>query len=231
MEDPREFFGEGLRDILTNAKRPTVTVDRINELCDNVVHLMALWNKFFSLTQKEAPTEEDRQTVRDVADAAVKYHFTLLENKTPKVHVVEDHAADHFLRLRPGMMRMLIEQFVERNHQEASQVEQNFRHVPSLASRAKFTAAERHARKNAVVRKRNAKVHKKTGRGKNKLKRRTRKRTYHRLDGVQGVIPGITPSPPSRQTNGGLDPASRPDPVDPALNPLSPNTGNTSPAT
>ena len=231
MGNPREYFGEGMREILTAAKRPTVTEDRINELCDNVIHLMELWDKFFSLAQSETVTEEERQSVREVADAAVKYHFTLLENKTPKVHVVEDHAADHFIRLRPGMMRMCIEQFVERNHQESSKIEQNFRHVPSLVSRAKYTAAERHASKHAAVRKRNATVHKATGKGKYKTKRRTKKHTYKRLEGVEGVIPGVTSLPPSGLTNGGLDPESRPDPVDPALNPLPPNTGNAPPAT
>jgi len=77
--------------------------------------------------------------------------MALLKNKTPKVHVAEDHAVDQYLTFRPGFMRLLIEHWVERNHQEGYLVEQQYKRVPGMEARADFTAQARHKANNAQM--------------------------------------------------------------------------------
>ena len=72
------------------------------------------------------PTEEEISRARTVAEEAVSKHVALLKKKTPKVYVAEDHAVDQYLTFRPGFMRLLVEHWVERNHQEGYQVEQQY---------------------------------------------------------------------------------------------------------
>jgi len=114
---------------------------------------------------QENPTEMDRATVRQVTDTAVNAHFALLRNKTPKVHVAEEHAVAQYMRLRPGMMRLLMEHWVEKNHQDSAKIEHNFKRVPNLQSRANFVAGARHAANNSLIKKRVAEVDLQTGRG------------------------------------------------------------------
>ncbi len=120
---------------------------------------MGHWNSFFLLLQQEAPTVEERNSAHQVAQTAVDAHYALLKNKTPKVHVAEDHAVEQYLRLRPGFMRLLIEHWVEQNHQTSSKIENMYKRVPSLPNRADFAAKERHARNNAEVKKKISRVH------------------------------------------------------------------------
>mmetsp|Transcript_25254 Transcript_25254/g.45689 ORF Transcript_25254/g.45689 Transcript_25254/m.45689 type:complete len:133 (-) Transcript_25254:57-455(-) len=108
---------------------------------------------------------KDRATVRQVTDTAVNAHFALLRNKTPKVHVAEEHAVAQYLCLRPGMMRLLMEHWVEKNHQDSAKIEHNFKRVPNLQSRANFVAGARHAANNSLIKKRVAEVDLQTARG------------------------------------------------------------------
>ena len=148
MNDPGKSFDDKIEQIMIRSKRPTVEDEFIIDLCHRVTLLMGHWNKFFSLLQQENPTERDRETVRQVTDTAVNAHVALLRNKTPKVHVAEEHAVAQYMRLRPGMMRLLMEHWVEKNHQDSAKIEHNFKRVPNLQSRANFVAGARHAANN-----------------------------------------------------------------------------------
>ncbi len=93
---------------------------------------MCKWNSFFSVLQKEEPTEDERKSARGIAQSTVYAYYALLKNKTPKVHVAEDHAVDQYLNLRPGLLRLLVEHWVEQNHQESAKIENRFKRVPRL---------------------------------------------------------------------------------------------------
>jgi len=165
MNDPGKIFDEQIQDIMITSKRPTVAGEFIIDLCHRVTLLMGHWNKFFSLLQQENPTDTDRTTVRQVADTAVNAHFALLNNKTPKVHVAQEHAVTQYLHVRPGMMRLLMEHWVEKNHQDSARIENTFKHIPNLQSRANFAAGARHAANNSEIKKRIAEVDSKSARG------------------------------------------------------------------
>ena len=120
MNDPGKIYYEQIRDIMITSKRLTVAGEFIIDLCHRVTLLMGHWNKFFSLLQQESPADTDQTTVRQVADAAVNAHFALLNNKTPKVHVAQEHAVTQYLHVHPGMMRLLMEHWVEKNHQDSA---------------------------------------------------------------------------------------------------------------
>ena len=92
-------------------------------------------------------------------------HFALLNNKTPKVHVAQEHAVTQYLHVRPGMMRLLMEHWVEKNHQDSARIENTFKHIPNLQSRANFAAGARHAANNSEIKKRIAEVDSKSARG------------------------------------------------------------------
>ena len=147
---------------------------------------MKAWNCFFSLLQKKVPTEDEISKAREVAKTAVEKHIMLVENETPKVHVAGVHAAEQYLRVRPGLVRLLIEHFVERNHQVGWNIEKQFHHVPQLERRANYTAGKLHKANNPDIKQKITKVHEKIRRGEYK-KRTSTSRSL-----------SITPSPPRR---------------------------------
>jgi len=116
---------------------------------------MKAWNEFFSILQRKKPTQEERNgRAQDAAKTAVRLHVKVLKNKTPKVHVGEDHAVDQYLHFHPGFVRLITEHWVERSHQIGAKDEKNFRHVPNLDDRANQVAARRHQRNNGDIKKR-----------------------------------------------------------------------------
>jgi len=159
MEDPSPIY-LGVRDILKERKAPHITDQYIDDLCTKMVDVMSSWNEFFSILQKETPTEEDRSKVDAVAKKAVDKHIALVGNITPKVHIAEDHAVDQYLRVRPGLVRLLIEHWVERNHQDGHRIEQQFKNERNIGRKAEFVAGKMHKKSNPEIRQKITEVHK-----------------------------------------------------------------------
>ena len=187
MEAPDEIYN-GYRAVLKmeENRRPAVTNKYIDDLCDSAIVLMKSCNEVFSLLQKEKPTDDEQKRAREVADTAVSNHFALLNNKTPKVHVARDHAVDQYERLAPGFLRLLIEHWVELNHQQGYRIEQQFKHVPGNKAKAEFTAQSRHSANNAAIHQRKEFVKKYNARGGYKK----RKECFTFL---------VSPSPPAKR--------------------------------
>ena len=53
--------------------------------------------------------------MQQVVDTAVNAHFALLGNKTPNVHVAQEYDVAQYLCVCPGMMRLLMKHWVEKN--------------------------------------------------------------------------------------------------------------------
>ena len=103
---------------MKNRRAPDVGEEYIDDLCDAVIVVMHSWNAFFSTLQQKVPAEDEKTKVQAIAEKAVRKHQALVKNMIPKVHLAEAHAVDQYLRVRPGLVRLLIEHWVERNHQE-----------------------------------------------------------------------------------------------------------------
>ena len=104
---------------------------------------------------------EKSATVDKIAKEAVDQHINLVKNITPKVHIAENHAVDQYLRLRPGLMRLLIEHWVKRNHQNGSWIEEQFRRERNSERRAGVVARRMHKMNNASIRQQITNVHSK----------------------------------------------------------------------
>ena len=153
--------------------------------------------------QKDKPTGEELEKARAVADKAVALHVALLGNKTPKVHVAQCHAVDQYLSVKPGLICLLIEHWVERNHQEGYQIKEMHKHMPELQRRANSEAGKRKKRHNPAIQQRIAEVNK------------SRKRIRPEEAAVAAAAPPqvdwparflepcpITPPPPTRRQDG-----------------------------
>ena len=117
----------------------------------------------------------------------------LLGNKTPKVHVAEDHAVKQFQRLPRGFTRFTVEQWVEVNHQEGKKNEEQFSRVVNLEDRANFSAANRHKAMNGEIKNhiKNVREDKKRG----KYNKRKNEST------TDESTSAVTPSPQKRSRN------------------------------
>ena len=96
--------------------------------------------------------------MQQVTDTAVNAHFALLGNKTPKVYVAQEHAMAQYLHVRPGMMRLLMEHWVGKNHQDGAKIENNFKHIQNVQARANLSAGARQAANNSKIKKRVSEV-------------------------------------------------------------------------
>lgn len=174
MQDPTGVYNKWRR-ILKEERRPGVEDAEIDGLLMNqVIELMTAWNDFFTLLRQTKPTDADRKAAPGGARKAVDLHVALLGNKTPKVHTVEDHAVEQFLCLRPGLMALIMEDedFVERNHQTGSKIEDQHKRVANLQDNADYTAAKMYLMMNPEVQRRIKEVNDATKRGSYKERKR-----------------------------------------------------------
>ena len=98
MKNPNPVF-DGYRAILKANRRDTFTEEMVDKLCDDTILCLKNWDAYFRLMNAEKPSEEEAASAKSLADKAVEQHVKLLGNKTPKVHVAEDHAVKQFQRL------------------------------------------------------------------------------------------------------------------------------------
>jgi len=195
MENPEPIY-DGIRNILLSNKAPHITNEYITTLCMKVVDVMRSWNKFFSLLQQKAPTEADRAIADEIAQSAVSKHVNLVKNATPKVHIAGVHAVDQYLRVRPGLVRLLIEHWVERNHQEGYKTEQQFRHEPKIERKAEFIAAKLQKKHNPEIQQQITQVNKSSKKKCTLLGKYTRKRPP-----AEAISPSPTKQPRTRRSS------------------------------
>jgi len=88
---------------------------------------MKSWNKFFSIPQQKTPMAKERSNADTIIKETVDQHINLVKNITPKVYITEDHAVDQYLRVRPDLVQLVIEHWVERNHQYRFRVHDQFK--------------------------------------------------------------------------------------------------------
>ena len=115
-------------------------------------------------------------------------HIDLVKNITPKVHIAEDHAVNKYLCLWPGLVRLLIEHWVEWNHQDGFRIEDQFKRERNLGRRAEFVAGRMHEMSNVGIRQKITQVH-------NTGKRKTNVPGVYKK---KRLCEAITPSPPKR---------------------------------
>ena len=126
------------------ALRIPLTDGIIDEICDDAIELLQCWDDFFSLLARAKPTENDLSNAHKIAEKAVAKHREMMGKLTPKGHLCEDHAINQFLSLPPGLFRLLIEEWVEHNHQIGSRVETRYRNQQDIDLRANSIAMSIH---------------------------------------------------------------------------------------
>ena len=89
-------------------------------------------DKVLTLLHKEKLTQENKNKAPILADKAAKKGREVLDNVTPKGHVGKIHAPESFITLPSGHFCLLIEQRVERNHQDGKLIEAQHAHIPYL---------------------------------------------------------------------------------------------------
>ena len=198
MEKPRPIF-EGFRKILkqTENRNASVTDVFVDKLCDDTIELLELWNTYFSLMNKEKPDNDDIiKKAPAVAEAAVRKHQEVLKNMTPKVHLAEYHTVDQYQRLPPGLVRLLVEQWVEVNHQVGKKKEAQFRHMPDNEKRANSTAKSQHRARNPAIVQRIKEVQQHKSRG---LYKKKDKKMADSVE-AEGDTAAVSPSPQKKGT-------------------------------
>ena len=139
--------------------------DFLDELTEDMIDLLTYWNDFFVLLHKKNPTQEEKESAQGLADKAVKKLREVLGNVTPKTHVSETHAPKCFLEMPSGLFRLLIEQWLERNHQDGKKLEAQHQHMSNVQQRAESIGKREHQKHHPLIEDRIKAVHAKGARG------------------------------------------------------------------
>ncbi len=150
MKKSSEIFNEA-KEMLREFKDDRDNIDaEIDKVCDDIISLLSSWGKVFRTLYKEDLSEDDKPQFRLDVETAVKEHRVLralvdYNNDTPKLHCVEDHAADALERF-PDLLHM-IEEWVERLHQTELKIENRTKYIKDAFERA-VCASKKRAGKN-----------------------------------------------------------------------------------
>ena len=105
-----------------------------------MIELLDVWDKFFALLHKEKPTQEDKNQAPVLADKAAKAGREIPVNATHKGRIAEIHAPQYFREMPSGLFCLLIEQWVERNHQDGEKIESQHKYIPNLEKKVNSIA-------------------------------------------------------------------------------------------
>ena len=180
----RQFSGKPLKEIKKQAetifsdarvmllefKDPDVNISEINTLCDNMVDLLTRSYNLFEILHKHNPTQDDIEVVRTRVTSYIAKWREMLPTMPPKAHIIEDHAVEQFVRHLQNGLWLVIEQFVERNHQEGRILDDQCKRVPILQQRAETHCKRKGLNGLASIRKRQKVVQSATAKGKYKKK-------------------------------------------------------------
>jgi len=95
MTEPEKYYGT-MHNIILQFKAESTTDEDVGLLLSNVIGLLSKWHAvFYLLRMKDRAPESSCDLAFKIADAVQK-HRDLGLSVTPKVHIIEDHALQHF---------------------------------------------------------------------------------------------------------------------------------------
>jgi len=152
--------------------------------------------KAFNIPHKESPSDDDIKEARILVDEYAAKSRETMKSVTPKGHVAGAHSIDQLIKHRENGLPIVIEQFVERNHQEGSIIDEQCKRIVCKEKRA-----DKHCKRKALhglasLRKRIKVVNAATSRG--KYKQKSNEVTVPVLEG-DGTAPLRRPS--NEETN------------------------------
>jgi len=182
----RKFSGEPLKVLTKNAigifndakeilhqhKRSDVEDIVIEKICNETGSTLFAMHEMFSQLIISSPTQADVEIAKEkVSKFIVMYRDLKKDILPPKGHTTEDHAIDQYVqRMDDGGLPVVIEQFVEKNHQIGGRLDNQTKRLPSAVVRADTMAKRKGLDDIAGIRKRQKVVKEATARGKYKKK-------------------------------------------------------------
>ena len=180
----RQFSGRPLKQIKKNAgkifrdakallmqhKSPSVAEAVIDKLCNDMVILLTRSYKLFALLHKECPDDEDVIHCEALVKLYMSQYREMFKGVTPKAHCIEDHSVDLFIRHMENGLPLMIEQFVERNHQDGRRLDEQCKRIVCPIKRARTHARRKALDGLASINRRIKEVNDATKRGIYKLK-------------------------------------------------------------
>ena len=169
MRNAQKIFDEKRMLLKQNYDQSKCNEPFIDLLCDNMIALLISWDGVFSILRKVSPTFHDTQEAAERIKLAISNHRKMnVLSVTPKVHSIEDHAFDQYA-LFPDGIALMIEDFVEQNHQNGHRNEENFKRIVNPDIRAMCGAKARRNQNNANIQLQIKLVNSTTARGPYKL--------------------------------------------------------------
>ena len=126
------------------------TDECLDKLTKDMIELLEAWDKFFTLLHKEKPTQEDKNKAPVLADKAAKKGREMLGNATLKGHIAEIHVPKYFRDMPNGLFRLLIEHWVERNHQDRKNEAQH-KYIPNAGKKMNSITQREHTIKHPEI--------------------------------------------------------------------------------
>ena len=151
----RQFSGRPLRMLLDKAsevmnKAKDMLKDHLDpdkdeaiiaEVCNEVTEMLQSWRAVFKIVDKKSLAQEDLDDLPGLLETAIDHHRKVKKLLTPKAHTTEDHLIWQ-LRLHDHYP-LLVEQFVELNHQIGSKLDSQTKHIVDVNTRANCMARNR----------------------------------------------------------------------------------------
>jgi len=169
----RQFSGKPLKQIKKEAtaifadakkllrkhKDPSVDDTVIDKLCDNIIDLLTKSYELFQILIEHERKEEDVDKAKVMVKEYMAKWREMMPTVPPKAHIMEDHAVEQFQRHFENGLYLVIEQFVEQNHQNGRRLDDQCKRVPDHQTRANTHCKRKALDGLAVVQKRIKVVH------------------------------------------------------------------------
>ena len=165
MKNAASIFGEA-KTMLKMHKDPDIDESKVDALCDRVTGVLRSWKTVFDILSKGGkPTDEDKASLEAAIAVAIDKHRVCNSPYfTPKAHTMDVHALWQYSH--HTNLPLIIEEFVERNHQDGMKIDSRTKRMPDKEKRANTTAKRKAFATIGSIQKQIKLVHDGTSRGK-----------------------------------------------------------------
>ena len=152
MNKSDELFGDGgdIRVALLEKALDGTVATKINIICDNVGHVLKLWDGAFAAIHTDDPTPEECDEAQQRINKAMAQCRKMKMSITPKLHGMEMHVVNQ-MRTTPGGIGKHMEHWIEQYHQIGYRFDVSYRQVGSLFGQAVIRLSVEKRGRNPLV--------------------------------------------------------------------------------
>ena len=151
IKETAKLIFDDAKILLRNHKRQDLDDSAVDIICDKTATILTASLNLFEVLLRSSPAASDIAEARLKLKVFMELYRGYFQKVTPKAHALEDHMIDQYITHLENGLPLVIEQFVERNHQDGKRHDEQVKRIKDPQIRADNMAKRKYLDDLAVI--------------------------------------------------------------------------------